>query len=578
MTCHNSKAEPIRLSNGTILDPFIVKLLGKRGVIGKEAVTTFLEPKLADLPSPFLMKGMNKAINIVVNALIKKQSILIWGDYDVDGTTATAVLLKFFKSLGCNADYYIPNRLTEGYGLQENGLKKISKNKNTRNTVLLTVDNGISANKAVELAKNLGYKVIITDHHTPPLEKVAADAILNPKQSGCKFPDKNLAGVGVAFYLAMGVRSHLNDVNFVNNTSSLPNLKLLLDLVAIGTVADMVPLHGINRILVRAGMETLEKKSNEGLTALCRANSLDPGFIRSEDISFQLAPKINAAGRLGDANKAINLFLSKTKEEGNRIARDLVKGNEFRKNINLSDFNKAKLELETVDIENRNSIVVYGDYHIGVAGIVASNLVEKYKKPAIVLCKSLKGIYRGSARSVSGIDLYVALEECSKLLLGFGGHKMAGGMTIDQININKFRVLFERMIHKQTNGKITEETKRIDADIPIGKLFKNSILRQLHLFEPFGSGNPQPIFRDTMARFCEIKPIGKDKSHLRLSFRKSGQGENGRIKGIAFGFGMYAGDFKTSKEKEIYYTPSMNFFRGKRSWQVRITDIVFNDA
>lgn len=577
MIYQESDGTSIKLSNGNVLDPFVVNLLGKRGVIGQQAVSTFLEPKLADLPSPFIMKGMSTAVGIIEKAIQEKQNILIWGDYDVDGTTATSLLLKFFEYIGCNAEYYIPNRLTEGYGLQEKGLIKISKNKDTRNTVLITVDNGISATKAVELAKHLGYKVIITDHHTPPSEEVSADAILNPKQSDCQFPAKNLAGVGVAFYLAMGVRSHLNNKHFFDKTKSKPNLKLLLDLVAIGTVADMVPLHGINRILVRAGMETLAKKSNEGLTALCRANNLDPGFIRSEDISFQLAPKINAAGRLGDADKAINLFLVKDKKESKGIARDLVKNNELRKNINISDFDKAVHDLKDIDIASRFSIFVSGDYHIGVAGIVASSLVEKYEKTSIVLCKSPNGIYRGSARSVPGIDLHLALEECSELLLGFGGHRMAGGMTIDEEHLVEFMMLFDKMICKQSSGRSEDSEEQIDADIEIAKLFKSSILRQLHLFEPFGQGNPQLIFRDTKASLYDITPIGKDKNHLRLSFGANGQEVNTRIKGIAFGFGTYAGDCRIRKEKEIYYTPSMNFFRGKRNWQVRVINIVFPD-
>jgi single-stranded-DNA-specific exonuclease len=252
-----------------------------------------------------------------------------------------------------------------------------------------------------------------------------------------------------------------------------------------------------------------------------------------------------------------------------------VKNNELRKNINISDFDKAINDLKGVDISNTFSIFVSGDYHIGVAGIVASNLVEKYKKPSIVLCKSQDGIYRGSARSVPGIDLHLALEECSELLLGFGGHKMAGGMTIDREYLSEFRMIFDKMICKQSSGKLEDSAAQIDADIEIPNLFKSSILRQLHLFEPFGQGNPQLIFRDTTASLYDITPIGKDKNHLRLSFGSNGQGVNTRIKGIAFGFGAYADDCRIRKEKEILYTTSMNCFRGKRNWQVRVTDIVF---
>jgi len=567
--------DSIRLSDGTELDSFVVRLLGNRGILGQENISKFLEPKLNDLPNPFLMNGMDKAVLIIEQAINEKQPILIWGDYDVDGTTATSLLLKFFATLGCEAEFYIPNRLSEGYGLKENGLRGITNSNHQNNKVLITVDNGISAHNAVKLASELGYKTIITDHHTPPPIAVAADAILNPGQNTCSFPAKNLAGVGVAFYLAMGIRSHLLKNNFFVESKKIPNLKELLDLVTVGTIADMVPLHGINRILVRAGMETMSRQENKGLTALCRACNLDPGFIRSEDISFQIAPKINAAGRLGDANKAVNLFLAKTKKEGREIAKDLVNKNESRKNINISDFDKAIHDIESSIPSSDYSVIVNGKYHIGVAGIVASNLVEKYKKPSFVLCKDSNGGYRGSGRSIPGIDLYLALESCSKVLLNFGGHKMAGGLSIQAKNIHIFKELFDLSICNQSGGKFIDSTDTVDAEIEIIKLFKKSILRQLYLFEPFGQGNPQLIFRDTKPRFLEITPIGKDKNHLRIRFSGKDNSKNHTVKGIAFGFGAFADKCLTANDTEVLYSPSINFFRGKRSWQARVTSIVF---
>ena len=471
------------------------------------------------------------------------------------------------------AQYYIPNRLTEGYGLQEGALKRISNENPSDSRVLITVDNGISAHSAVKLANKLGYKTIITDHHTPPPEPVPADAVLNPKQENCPFPAKNLAGVGVAFYLAMGIRSHLHNNDFFDDTRTVPNLKSLLDLVAVGTVADMVPLHGVNRILVRAGMETLSQCSNFGLTALCRANSLDPTFIRSEDISFQLAPKINAAGRLGAANRAVELLIAGTKSGGQSIARELTKNNEKRKNINIKELANAIHDIEESEKTSKYATVVAGEYHIGVAGIVASNLVEKYNKPCVVLCKVDENIYKGSARSIPGVDLYVAIEKCDNLLLGFGGHTMAAGLSISVENVPKFIQLFDKAIYEQTQGKVDKPTAEVDADIEIEDLFKNNKLRQLHLFEPFGQGNPQPIFRDTESRIVETMAIGKDKSHLRLSFGGSGRKVT---EGIAFGLGCLAEHCRTNKDKEIMYTPSINFFRGKRSWQVRVTSIEFS--
>jgi single-stranded-DNA-specific exonuclease len=569
-----SQNSRIKLSDGTVLDPFIENFLKQRGICGEETIRTFLQPKLKDLPSPFLMKDMNLAVKIIEEALEKNHSILIWGDYDVDGTTATALLILFFKSIGVSTEHYIPNRLTEGYGLQKGGLKRVSENIDTKKTVLITVDNGISAHEAVKFAKDLGYKVIVTDHHLPPPIRVEADAVLNPSQESCSFPDKTLAGVGVAFYLAMGIRTHLVKKGFFGESLEAPNLKRLLDLVAVGTVADMVPLKKTNRILVKAGMETLAQEGNKGLTALCRKSNLDPGFIRSEDISFQLAPKINAAGRLGEADKAIRLFLSQSKKDGLTLANELIKNNEIRKNINIADFINAKKDIEETASSKNFSMIVAGNYHIGVAGIVASNLVEKYDKPSVVLCDMGSEILKGSARSVPGVDLYRILEECQDVLLGFGGHKMAAGMSLNKNMLNEFIDLFDHSAKSQTNELTTVVAPQIDDDIEIKKLFSNGILRQLHMMEPFGQGNPQPIFRDTTSRFNELTPIGKDKTHLRLSF---GRGRND-IKGIAFGMGHLVSDCRASKDKEILYTPSVNFFKGKRSWQVRVTDIIFNEA
>lgn len=562
---------PITLSNGTILDPFVQKLLEQRGITGKDSVIEFLEPKLSELPSPFLMKDMDLAVNIAIKAMDAGSQILIWGDYDVDGTTATALLLKFFKSLGYKADFYIPNRLTEGYGLEKNILERITTRDNHREKLLITVDNGISAYEAVLHAKSLGYQTIITDHHTPPEDRVPADAVVNPKQKDCNFPDKNMAGVGLAFYFAMGIRSKLNQSGFFDESCQLPNLKILLDLVGVGTVADMVPLTGVNRTLVKAGMETMAQKTNKGLEALCRRTNIDCTFVRSEDIAFQIAPKINAAGRLGKAEKAVYLLLSEKKKEAEEIAEDLINTNKQRININIGQLDKALDEISSCAINTKYSTIVAGTYHIGVAGIVASNLVDKFNKPSIVLCNQGDTLFKGSARSIPGVNLYDALDACKKALIGYGGHKMAAGMSLDTRNINKFAKLFDEAVYAQNKGKYDKVQVESDADITVARLFTKKLLAQIHLMEPFGQANPQLIFRDTKTSLKELSQIGKDKNHLRLSFVCG----NSTIKGIGFGLGDLKDKCKTNKEKEFFYTPSINFFRGKRSWQVRVTNIAF---
>lgn len=567
-----TKQSPIKLSNGTTLDPFVKELLLRRGIIGKESIVNFLEPKLKDLPDPFLMKDMDRAVIIAEQAIIKRWKIVIWGDYDVDGTTATALLLKFFKSIDCDATYHIPSRLTDGYGLQKKGLERLDRDSNSSNKLLITVDNGIAAHEAVERASQLGYTTIITDHHTPPLKRIRADAVLNPKQDDCNFPDEDLAGVGVAFYFVMGLRNHLKKNGFFNSTNRIPNLKKFLDLVGIGTVADMVPLQGINRTLVKAGMETLATKTNPGLIALCNKSNLDCSMIRSEDISFQIAPKINATGRLGHAEKAVQLFMAESKKDGLLIANELIKTNEQRKLITIVDLSNAVQKVLSIAAETPNSNVVAGKFHVGVAGIVASNLVEKYKKPSLVLCELDDGVLTGSGRSVAGIDLYEALEECKDVLLGFGGHKMAIGLNLQQNNFQTFRRLFEAAIVSQKKCVTIEASDDVDANIEIENLFKHGLLRQLHLMEPFGEGNPQPIFRDSCTRIVELSSIGKDKNHLRLSFASDG---GKKINGIAFGLGALEGECRANQERKITYTPSLNFFKGRRNWQVRVIDIAF---
>ncbi len=561
----------IKLPGGSKLHPVVEHILSSRGISDPSELSQFMSPKLSELPDPSLLKDMDLAVDLICDALMQNKTFLIWGDYDVDGTTATALLVKFFALLNKKAEYHIPNRLSDGYGLQKDGLIRISEDFDPKATVLITVDNGVSAHQAVDYARNAGYTIVVTDHHTPPDLRVQAHAVINPNQEECSFPDSDLAGVGVAFYLAMGVRAGLLGRDYFCS-QKMPNLKGLLDLVAVGTVADMVQLCRVNRVLVKAGLEVMADGGNSGLAALCRKTNLDTGLIRSEDISFQLAPKINAAGRLGNAGKAVELFLAAPGKEANAIASSLVSDNEKRKHITSSNY--ANAEHEVSCSENSHGFattLVAGSYHVGVAGIVASNLVEKYQKPSVVLCDVGGGLFKGSARSVPGVNLYKALCDCKDALLGFGGHMMAGGLTLTADTVNDFRVLFESAVNGQGVQAKGNTGGKYDAEIEVGELFRGVILRQLHMMEPFGQGNPQPIFRDRGSSFSELSQIGKDKNHLRFVITK----EQSRVKGVAFGFG---GEFErclNNMHKEILYTPSVNFFRGKRSWQARVTGIGF---
>ncbi|MBU1232228.1 MAG: single-stranded-DNA-specific exonuclease RecJ [Proteobacteria bacterium] len=559
-----------RLADGTLLAPFIGSILHQRGIIGQGAMRSFLEPKLQDLPSPFLMKDMQQAVKIIERAISENQEILIWGDYDVDGTTATALLFTFFQALGHKSiRFHIPNRLTEGYGLNRKSLLELSKVTKSKNRVLITVDNGISAFDEVLFAQELGYITIVTDHHTPSQARVSADAVLNVKQQDCNFPDKDLSGVGMAFYLAMGIRSHLGQRNFFKDSKGIPNLKSLLDLVAIGTIADMVPLLGINRLLVKAGMETIAQGTNHGLTALCRQTNIDSNRIRSEDISFQLAPKINAVGRLGNAKKAVELFLSNTRKEATVLANELVEDNKRRRHISLKEYQKAQKQRIKSGQEDDSSIVVAGGYHVGVAGIVAANLTEEFGKPTVILCECEGDLLKGSARSVPGVNLYQALEECSEVLLTYGGHEMAGGMALEAKKLPVFKKLFDDAVFKQTQGQSYKKSIEADCDLEIAELFTGNMLDQLYLLEPFGEGNPQLNFRDLDARIERISAIGDGKEHLRFSFING----KSRINGVGFGLGNKIKEYRGKGVKEILYTPTINFFKGRSKWEVRVSKV-----
>ena len=562
------------LKDGTPIDKLIVKMLNKQGLHSSKEISNFLEPQLAGLPKPELMRDLEKAAAIIGNAILKNSPILIWGDYDVDGTTATALLLLFLKALGHKqVAYYIPNRLSEGYGLQGESLEKLSNKRLLENQVLITVDNGISAHSAVQTAKKLGYKIVVTDHHTPPENKVEADAILNPKQHNCDFPGKNLAGVGVAFYLAIGIRIYLQNKSYFKKGTPLPNMKQFLDLVAIGTVADMVTLDETNRILVRAGLETVAAKTNPGIEALCIKNNLDSSLLRSEDISFQIAPKINATGRLGNAEIAVRLLTSCSLREADNLCADLIQSNETRKNITLNDLSKAICRIEDSDTSFSHSIVVAGDFNIGVAGIVASNLVEKYNKPAVILCEYEGLLYKGSARSIEGVDLYNVLEQCKEALVSFGGHAMAAGMSIKKEKLQNFKLRFDSAIlTMQKNSKPLDSSDE-GEEVSVSNLFDEKLLKQLLLLEPHGPGNPQPFFIDRSSSVKDIRRIGSDKSHLKLVI------SNGTsvINAIAFGMGELYEKCASKRIEQIVYSPTTNFFRGKRSWQARVVNIKFTD-
>ncbi|MCP3931652.1 MAG: single-stranded-DNA-specific exonuclease RecJ [Bacteroidetes bacterium] len=555
------------------LDPLIIHLAELRKYKGIDSISAFLFPSLTELPDPFDMSDMKKAVSLVFRAMKMKSEILIWGDYDVDGITGTCLLIRFFKSIGVKVKHYIPDRFADGYGLNCSALKIFRNDISSEDPLLITVDCGISNHREILYAKKLGYKVIVTDHHEPGKEKLVADATLNPKKRDCSFPAKNIAGVGVAFYLAAGIRAICEDDGYFNATIKKPNLKNFLDFVAIGTIADIVPLLGTNRVLVRAGFESLLKESKPGIQALLHSCGINGQIITADDISFQLAPKINAAGRMGNAALAVELLLCDEPIKAKKLANKLSRINQKRKITCQENLERALDIPENRLIYCDNCIILKGDFHLGVVGIVASQLAEKKGLPTVLLTETVdmsgEVLLKGSGRSDGVTDLFECLSSCKELLVKFGGHKMAAGLSLKKENFGEFRKKLSDTI--ADNYKNLRENKQIEnVTIDIEKIFDRDILKQYILLEPFGEGNRQPHFCIENPVLCKSSLIGKGSEHLKIVFR--GKYEN--HEGVGFGLGHKRSQLSEKESNKIIFTPMLNRFKDNTNWKVKVIDII----
>jgi single-stranded-DNA-specific exonuclease len=566
--------EQERLAQKFNVHSLIIYLLELRNISGDDAIEVFLNPNLALLPDPFTIKDMDVAVSLVSEAIRVKTEIVVWGDYDVDGVTSTCLLVNFFKKIGINARWKIPDRFTEGYGLNTKGIEEIRLRIVNDFPLLITVDCGISNHTEIKRAKELGFHVIVTDHHEPPENPVNADAILNVKQEGCNFIDKNLAGVGTAFYLVAGIRSRLKSAGFFKNTDDIPNLKQFLDLVAIGTIADMVPLTGTNRILVKAGLEVLSAPINIGVSALLRSSEICNGIITSDDIAFQIAPKINAAGRMEKADIAMNLLLCDDENTACQLAKRLSDLNVKRKKV-CADILESTLNINSKKlIYNNNCIVMAGEFHQGVIGIVASQLAGKYNLPVILFAYGTpvneRKVFKGSGRSLPGVNLFEILQQCDRFLLKFGGHTMAAGLSLFQENLEAFRVRFSEILEEDMYKKQTSEQSIVDADFPIEELFEGGLVDQLHRLEPFGIGNKKPIFSDSKALVYDCHSVGHNGDHLKVAFRC----KYSNRQGIGFNLGNRRELLRKQTTSHVIYSPAVNRFKNSFTWEVRLLDIL----
>ncbi len=539
------------------VDPLIIKLLYNRGIKDSKDISDFLKKPLSCVHNPMLLNDMDKAVHEIQNALNKGEKICIYGDYDVDGITSTALLYKYLLSKGADVSYYIPQRMTEGYGLNIQAINKISK---SGCKLLITVDCGITAKGEVELAKAQGMKVIITDHHNPSDALPNAAAVINPKLEDSLYPFRELAGVGVAFKLVLALA-----LAFKEDTKAV--FTKYCTLAAIGTIADVVSLTDENRIIAKRGIDELIKTGGVGIDALIKASGISK--ISSTSVSFGIAPRINAAGRMGSAKEALELLLTEDLFEAEEKATFLEKQNQKRKASEQEIFDAAEAFIKNhPDMQKNPVYVIHGeDWHMGVIGIVASRLCEKYYKP-IVIISSHERESHGSLRSIEGFDIYKALLAVSDTLIKFGGHTMAAGISLDTDAIEDFTKKINEYAKSHMTEEMTTPVINIDAIIHPAALTVENV-QTLWNLEPFGEGNPVPLFSIIDAQVVSAAPVGEKAEHLRLQLSKDGYLMNA----IAFRMGTFIKELQRGRKIHIAFSPEINSYNNKNSVSLRIVDI-----
>jgi len=543
------------------LTPLVARVLVLRGIADADSARRYLSSSLrADLPSPFEMAGMAPAVARVVDAVKRKETIGIWGDYDVDGTTGTAVLISFLREIGIDPVYHVPHRIAEGYGLNIEGLKRLRER---GVDLLVTVDCGISNAPEVAAARAMGLDVVVVDHHEPPEELPPAVAVINPHRRDCRFPDKGLCAAGLAFYLVIGLRSRLRETGWFTG-SAAPDIRRYLDIVTLGTIADMVPLKGVNRTLLRRGLAELGSTRRPGLIALKQVANIQPGDISVGQVGFLLGPRINAAGRVDYGVKVVELLTTDSSDVGQRIARELDDHNRERRAIEAKVLEQALAQAEKqMNAGERYALVLRGEgWHPGVLGIVASRIVERFYRPAVVI--GFAGdTGKGSARSIRGFHMVEALRRCGDYLEKFGGHEFAGGLSIDAAQFEGFADAFEAAAHECLAPDDLLPLLECDAQLNLADI-GFPLMREIETLKPFGVGNPEPLF---MSRGLEIRDrrLFSAGSRFRLS-----QGARS-VGAVAFGVGE---DFPGTPgaKIDVAYRLSRNEWNGNSSVELKIID------
>ncbi len=496
--------------------PAIASILVNRNIVSEEDASNFLNPSLSRLNPPFSIKDMDAAVNRILTAIKQNEKILIFGDYDVDGITATTILFEFILSAGADVSYYIPHRANEGYGLQKNHISDYALSKKIN--LIITTDCGSGSHDAVETAKSSGIDVIITDHHIISDTIPQAVAVVNPKRHDCPSSFDDFAGVGVAFCLLICLRKKMREIHFWQNRPE-PNLKSVCDLVALGTLADMVPLVAENRILTRTGLDIITSSNRPGLNALIEASGINKNNVDTDDIVFGLAPRLNSAGRIDHASIAVELLTTKNTETAVQIAQSLNHMNQRRRSIENGILTQIEGQLKKNPhlLQKKTLVLTHQDWHLGVLGIVAARIMQKYFRP-VVLITTTAGIGKGSARSIPGVDLYKGLMACADDLENFGGHSMAAGIKIMSKKIARFQTRFETAIDNMTKPDDFIPKISIDYELDFGDI-SDALIDEIESLKPFGSGNTEPLFMSRNVKVASSKIVGKN--HRRMLLKQA---------------------------------------------------------
>lgn len=535
------------------------RLLVNRGIVDSDRATAYLQSRLAEhLRSPLLFRDMAVAAERLVRAVRLGEKIGIHGDYDVDGISGSAILVRFFRALGVEPVLYIPHRLRDGYGLTEKGVRALAE---SGVAVMITVDCGGVSHREIAVARQLGVDVIVCDHHQVADTPLNACAVLNPIEKTAGFPFSGLCGAGVAFYLALGVRLRLRE----SGASALPDLRRSLDLVALGTIADLVPIVEENRVMVKYGLRELTRSESPGVKALKSVSGV--GDVSTGVVGFRLAPRLNAGGRLADATRSVELLTTTDDARAEELATSLDEENKARQSIEREILDEAIAMVEGAGgVAGRRSIVLgSADWHPGVIGIVASRLVERYYRPTILMAlDDASGVGRGSARSIRGFSIYEAIKTCGSCLEGFGGHRMAAGLSIRNDRVEELAARFEEAVRHSTSDDDFIPITDADDELPFAAIDERT-LRDIESLEPYGMGNREPVFFVRGARVAGSRIVGE--THLKLYV------EHGGRTLPCIGFGMADAGVQTGAFIDILFTPMWSEWGGTKSVELRLRDV-----